>query len=180
MQQAANRIIICGGNGAGKSTLGKSLAEALDYQFMNIEDYYFPKTNNNYSYAVSRTREEVSRLLLEDMLKYEHFILASVKGDYGEEVESMFTHAILIHVPKEIRIERVKDRSFRKFGSRMLPGGDLYEKEKAFLDMVENRPETVAEDWLKSTSLPVIHVDGTKPVAYNIDEIMRQGEKRWH
>lgn len=179
MKQTANRIIICGGNGTGKSTLGKSLAEALDYQFMDIEDYYFPKTNNNYSYAVSRTREEVSGLLLEDMRKYEHFILASVKGDYGEEVESMFTRAILIHVPREVRIERVKDRSFRKFGSRMLPGGDLYEKEKAFLEMVENRPETAAENWLESTSLSVIHVDGMKPVAYNIEEIMRQGGRMW-
>ena len=40
---------------------------------------------------------------------------------------------------------------------------------------VENRSETVAEDWLESTSLPVIQVDGTKPVAYNVEEIMRQG-----
>lgn len=35
------------------------------------------------------------------------------------------------------RIQRVKDRSFQKFDSRMLPGGDLYEKEKAFLEMAE-------------------------------------------
>jgi len=169
MWDVANRIIICGGNGAGKSTLGKSLAKALDYQFMDIEDYYFPKTNENYPYAVSRTKEEVSRLLLEDMRRYEHFMLASVKGDYGREVESMFTCAILIHVPREIRIGRVRDRSFQKFGSRMLPGGDLYEKEKVFLEMVEKRPEAAAEDWLRSTSLPVIQVDGTKSVAYNTE-----------
>lgn len=171
MPKIANRIIICGGNGAGKSTFGKSLAEALGYHFMDIEDYYFPKTDKNYLYAAARTREEVGRLLLEDMQKYEHFILASVKGDYGAEVESQFNCAVLLHVPKEIRMQRVKDRSFQKFGSRMLPGGDLYEKEKAFLEMTENRPDAMAEDWLRSTSIPVIRLDGTKPVTYNIEEV---------
>lgn len=173
MLNTANRIIICGGNGAGKSTFGKSLAEAMGYQFRDIEDYYFPKTDGNYLYAVTRTREEVGRLLLEDMRKYEHFILASVKGDYGIEVESQFNCAILLHVPKEIRMQRVKDRSFQKFGSRMLPGGDLYEKEKAFLEMVENRSETMAEDWLDATSLPVIRLDGTKSAAHNIEQVWR-------
>lgn len=69
------------------------------------------------------------------------------------------------------RIQRVKDRSFQKFDSRMLPGGDLYEKEKAFLEMAENRPDAMAENWLKSTSIPVIRLDGTKPVTYNIEEV---------
>ncbi len=49
-------------NGAGKSTFGKSLAETLGYQFRDIEDYYFPKTDENYLYAAARTREEVGRL----------------------------------------------------------------------------------------------------------------------
>ncbi len=30
-------------------------------------------------------------------------------------------------VPRDIRLQRVKDRSFRKFGNRMLSGGDLFE-----------------------------------------------------
>lgn len=36
---------------------------------------------------------------------------------------------------KEIRIQRVKSRSFQKFGKRILLGGDLYEKEKQFFDI---------------------------------------------
>ena len=40
-----NIILVCGLNGAGKSTLGKALAEALHYQFIDIEDIYFPKDN---------------------------------------------------------------------------------------------------------------------------------------
>ena len=169
-----NKIIICGGNGAGKSTLGKVLADKLNYKFMDIEDYYFPKSKSDYPYDTARTREEVSALLLEDMKKYPDFILASVKGDYGEAVISLFTYAVWINVPKDIRLERVRERSFQKFGDRILPGGNLYEKEKKFLDMVQNRSEQDVENWLKSTNIPVIQVNGTNTVPHNIEIIINK------
>ncbi len=167
-----NRVIVCGGNGAGKSTLGKTLAEAMGYKFADIEDYYFDKTDPDYRYASARTRDQVSELLLEDMKQYPEFVLASVTGNYGDEIVSMFTGAVWISVPKDIRMKRVKDRSFQKFGDRIFPGGDLYEKEKRFFDMVEHRREEDVEDWLKSLRVPVIRVDGTKPVDHNVEEIM--------
>ena len=167
-----NKIIICGGNGAGKSTLGKALADKLNYKFIDIEDYYFPKSESDYPYDSARAREEVSALLLEDMKKYSNFILASVKGDYGEEVISLFAYAVWINVPKDIRLKRVRERSFQKFGDRILPDGDLYEKEKKFLDMVQNRSEQDVENWLESTRIPVIQVDGTNTVSQNIEIII--------
>lgn len=36
-------------------------------------------------------------------------------------------------VPEEIRIERVKNRSFQKLGNKMLFGGNLYKQEERFL-----------------------------------------------
>ena len=168
-----NRIIVCGGNGAGKSTLGKQLAQKLNYKFMDIEDYYFPKTDANYIYSTARSREEVSSLLLEDMKRHKNFILASVKGDYGDEIVSMFTCGVYINMPRDIRLKRVRDRAFGKFGDRMLPGGDLYEREQRFFDMVERRPEQYVEDWLKSLSIPIITIDGTKSVDFNVEVVLR-------
>ncbi len=46
------RIIVCGLNGAGKSTLGRALAGQLHYEFRDIEDYFFPKTDDKYEYRV--------------------------------------------------------------------------------------------------------------------------------
>ena len=63
-------------------------------------------------------------------------------------------------------------RSYMKFGERMLPGGDLYEKEEQWFKLVESRPENYAEEWLKTMDCPVIRVDGTKPVDVNIDYIL--------
>lgn len=49
-----------------------------------------------------------------------------------------FQYAVVIDVPKGIRIQRVKNRSFQKFGKRMLSGGDLYEQEEHFFDFVKS------------------------------------------
>lgn len=129
-------IIMCGLNGTGKSTLGKALAEKLNFYFIDNEDLYFPKTDPNYIYASPRTREEVENLLFSEIRAHENFVFASVKGDYGEAIYPFFQYAVLIDVPKDIRIQRVKNRSFQKFGKRIFPGGDLHEQEERFFGFV--------------------------------------------
>ena len=173
----SNMIIVCGGNGAGKSTLGKRLAEDLGWTFKDIEEYYIPINNAEYNYSEARTKEEVSKLLLADMKEYENFVLASVKGEFGSEVSKLFTCAILIEVPKELRMERVRERSNQKFGDRMLQGGDLYEKEEQFFDMVEKRPEDYTTEWLEIVDMPIIRVDGTKAIEDNVVKIKEELRK---
>lgn len=167
-------IIICGSNGAGKSTVGKALAKELGFCFIDIEDLYFPKTDPHYIYTSPRTRREVEQLLFSEIKAHKDFVLASVKGDYGDDICQFFRYAVLINVPKDIRLQRVQERSFHKFGSRMLPGGDLYEQEENFFDLVRSRAENTVEEWVRSLSCPVIRVDGTKPVNENVKLIIER------
>lgn len=167
-------ILVCGLNGAGKSTLGKALAEQLGFYFLDNEDLYFPKTDPAYLYASPRTREEVEQLLWKELRARENFVFAAVKGDYGDALYPFFRYAVLIHVPRELRLQRVKSRSYQKFGTRMLPGGDLYEREHAFFAFAASRAENTVEEWVSSLSCPVIRVDGTKPAAENAAFIIRQ------
>lgn len=169
-------IIICGLNGVGKSTLGKALAEKLHFYFIDNEDLYFPKTDLDYLYARPRTRGEVGKLLLQEIKAHENFVFASVKGDYGEAVYPFFQYAVLIDAPKDIRIARVKNRSFEKFGNRILLGGDLYEQEERFFDLAKSRAENTVEEWVQCLDCPVIRIDGTKPIAENINFIIGQIE----
>jgi len=69
-----------------------------------------------------------------------------------------------------------RNRSYMKFGERMLPGGDLYEKEEQWFKLVESRPENYAEEWLKTMECSVIRVDGTKAVCENVEYILEQIE----
>lgn len=167
-------ILVCGLNGAGKSTLGKALADKLHFYFIDNEDLYFPKTDPLYTYASPRSREEVEKILSDELMAHENFVFASVKGDYGETIRSFFQYIILIAVPKDIRIQRVRNRSFQKFGHRMLPGGDLFEQEEHFFDFVKSRRENSVEEWVQSMDCPIIRIDGMKPIDENIKFIIEQ------
>ena len=165
-------IVICGLNGAGKSTLGKALAERLHFHFIDAEDLCFPKTDPAHIYADPRTHEEIEKLLFNEIKRHENFVFASVKGDYGEAICPFFNIVVWMDVPKKIRIERVKERSFRQFGNRMLFGGDLYEQEERFFALVRSKAEDTVEKWMQSLSCPIIRMDGTKPVEENIDLVI--------
>lgn len=153
------RIILCGGNGAGKSTLGRRLAERLGWPFFDIETYYFPAAGAEDPYEAPRTREEAAGFLLADLRSNPRCILAAVKGSYGPEVEGLFTCAVLLSAPRELRLERVRRRSYQRFGDRMLPGGDLWEREERFFRTAESFSPRDVEAWLETVDIPVLWVD---------------------
>ena len=166
-------ILICGLNGAGKSTLGKALAEKLGYYFIDSEDLYFSKHNDDYSLSAQRTDKEAKEILFNKIKEHKDFVLSSVTGNYGESFYSFINYVILLDVPKEIRLQRVKNRSYQKFGNRMLPNGDLYEQEEAFFNFVNSWNENTVEEWTKTLNCPVIKLDGTKPIEENINYIIQ-------
>ncbi len=171
-------ILICGLNGSGKSTVGKALARRIGYRLIDVEDLYFPKDDTNYKYGKPRGKEEVISILNAMIEENSQFVFAAVKGDYGEKLIEAIDLAIVIDVPKEIRLKRVYDRSYEKYKDRILPGGDLYEKENAFFSAVESRPDNFVTEWLEKTAnCPVINIDGTLPVEKNVNYLVEALEK---
>ena len=162
-------IQICGLNGCGKSTLGKALAERIGFHFIDNEHLYFSRPNADDPYANPKSRTEVERLLREEVSRYPDFVFSAVKGDYGNDLT--YNYVVVIEVPKEIRLQRVRNRSFQKFGNRILMGGDLHEQEEAFFRMVDSRQDAFVENWLQKVSCPIIRVDGTKPIEENVEYI---------
>ena len=171
-------ILICGLNGAGKSTIGSMLAKRMSLPFIDNEDVYFPKTDSSYAYSNPRSDAEVIRILETFIDKYDRFVFAAVKGDYGEKLLSKLDCVILVEAPKETRIERVKRRSAQRFGDRILPGGDLSQKENEWFERVESRPENYVSTWLADSHLtcPIIRVDGTRPVEENVELLLNKLE----
>lgn len=165
------RIIVCGLNGTGKSTLGKALSKKLGFHFVDVEDLYFPEAGMDDRYAFSRTREEVNRLLISRFQTYEDIVFSAVKGDYGGV---MFDYCIILAAPKEVRLQRVKQRSFASFGGRVLPGGDLYEREKSFWGLVQSRQEYFVENWAATLRCPIIRVNTERSIGENVSFLAAQ------
>jgi len=166
-------IQICGLNGCGKSTLGRALAERMDFHFIDNENLYFSKTDTDGPYTNPKSRSDVERLLIEEVSKYPNFVFSAVKGDYGKDIIPMYNYVVVIEVPKEIRSQRVRNRSYQKFGNRILMGGDLHNQEEAFFQMVDSREDDYIADWLQKVSCPIIRVDGTKTIEDNVEYILQ-------
>ena len=167
-------IQICGLNGSGKSTLGRALAERLGFYFIDSENLCFSQNNADETYANPKPQEAIEKLLMKEVSENPNFVFAAVKGDYGKEIVPMYNYVVMVDVPKTIRLQRVRKRSFQKFGYRMLIDEDLYKREEAFFQMVESRKEDYVERWLKTLKCPIIRVDGTNAVDGNLEYIIKQ------
>ncbi len=175
MEKTKNIILVCGLNGVGKSTFAKALAKEINYRFVDIEDVYFSKQDNpNYPYEKSRSYDEVVSMLHDITGKGENIVLASVTGHFGDVFISWIKCAICIEVPRAIRLQRVRDRSYKQFGERCCEGGEFYEQRKSFHAFCESRDEQLVEKWLSNLSCPIIRLDGTLPIDDNVDFVVEK------
>ena len=171
-------ILVCGCNGCGKSTLGRMLAERLGVRFLDIEDYFFPKKDLDYPYRGSRSRQEAVALLTADTAGEEPFVLAAVKGDLGPEMEARFACIVLLTAPEDVRAKRVRERSFGRFGERMLPGGDLYQAEEGFFRTAAALSPGDVTRWANTLSCPIIGIDSNRPAGEILEEIIERLPRR--
>ena len=165
-------IIVFGANGAGKTTLGHELARLLSFRRMDVEDYCFEESEIPYSKP--RTREEYMELMLADIEKYKSFVISAVIGDFGDVIPQYYRLAVYMTAPYNLRMKRVKKRSYERYGARTTEGGDMYEQEREFFDFVASRPLSVIDKWAETLTCPVIRVDGTVDWRENAVKIAEQ------
>ena len=152
-------IIVFGANGSGKTTLGRELARRLNFKHMDIEDYHFEKSN--IPYTVERSRENCIRLMLADIEKHKSFVISAVTGDFCETIEQFYKLAVYITAPHELRMERIKRRSYEQHGTRIQKDGDMYHQHQRFIDFAASRSLSRIDQWAETLACPIIQIDGT-------------------
>lgn len=123
-------------------------------------------------FSMPRTKEEVQRGILRALAENPRFILSGVTMNWCEEILAKIEIAFWVCAPLEVRLQRIGDREERRFGARVLPGGDMYEQQKAFCEMVQGRNPKAAEQTALMLRCPVYPLDGTLPVGENVARIM--------
>ena len=184
-------VAILGLNGAGKSTLAHALAQALGAFELDGEDYYFPHQREDRRWALDHEgaglpgnretlpfahpvpKEQAAAALLRDALAHPNYVLSSVRLSWGPEVNALLSLAVVLETPTEERQRRLQHREEKRFGDRVLPGGDLAAQQAEFQALAAARTSKEIEDSLRGLSCPVLHLDGTRPVAENLEKIRR-------
>lgn len=170
-----NGIIIFGAPGSGKTTLGKELARQLNFQHLDLDDYYWCWNVEVIPFTIFRPREEIIEHLMRDISKYPYFVMSGSMGSIRGLFNALFGLAVFVMVPTATRMERLRAREFDMFRERILVGGDMYEQNIKFLDEAARydmgEPPQVClkqhKKWAAELSCPVLNVDGTKDIAEN-------------
>lgn len=164
-------IVLVGLNGAGKSTFGRYAAQELGWDFFEVEDYWF-KTKHDYQNP--REAEEASSLLLQDIKKAKKgFIIGGNIASLSKDLLHELSLIVYVKVEKKIRVERVLQRELLIFGD--LEARDpLYDERQQFLNFVKNRKDDTLVQWLETTNLPVLAMDGTLPFKENLAILLEE------
>ena len=184
-----NGIAFLGLNGSGKSTLTHALSKQTGYFEMDVEDYYFPQQRDSRRLALEnnsviendqldelpfsnpRTKNEVQTAIMESIKAHPRFIISGVTMNWCDEILSRIDIAFWIQTPLEERLKRIQGREEKRFGLRVLDGGDMFEQQIEFREMVKNRNLKEVEECAMKLVCPVIVIDGTLSVIHNLEKI---------
>lgn len=165
------RIHITGASGSGTSTLARAIANRLESQAFDTDDFYWLPTDPPFS-AKRLIGERIS-LMQSMFLPRSDWVLSGSLHTWGAPAMERVTHVIFVTLPAAQRLARLRARERRRFGGRIGPGGDLEAAHRGFLEWAmgydepgnEGRSRDAHERWLATLSVPVIRVDGGRPVA---------------
>ena len=160
-------IHIFGASGSGTSTLGRALAEKTGFRFMDTDDYYWLPAEP--MYTLKRPIPKRLALMARDLDECSDAVLSGSLAGWGDPLIPRFTLAVRLVTPTPVRMERLKQREYARYGRRILPGGDLFEQSQAFLAWAAQyddglpplRSRALHDLWQQKLSCPLLTLDGT-------------------
>lgn len=165
-------IHIYGASGSGTSTLGRALAEAMHLIFMDSDDYFWLPTDP--PFTQKRPIPERLALMQSDIdAAPKGVVISGSLTDWGDPLMHRFTHAIRVVTPTAVRLERLHQREYARFGARIREGGDMHAAHLEFLDWASRydtgdasmRSKACHDAWETQLSCPITRVDGTEELA---------------
>ena len=97
--------------------------------------------------------------------------------NWKEYILSAIDVAFILEVPTNERVKRVQQREEIRFGARVMTGGDMYEQQKEFRDIITNRSSQSVEESANRLRCKKVKLDGTKSIDENVSVIMRTLEE---
>ena len=172
-------IHIFGASGSGTTTLGRAIADRNGYRFLDSDDYLWLPTDPQYT--TKRPSEERLALLEGDIDASDGAVVSGSLVGWGDPLIPRFTLAVRLVVPHDVRMARIERRELDRYGDRILPGGDMYQIHRDFLQWAagyEDGPATMRSRamhdlWQQKLTCPLLTLDGTRSVEDLVNEVLK-------
>ena len=172
-------IHIFGASGSGTTTLGRAIADRTGYRFLDSDDYLWLPTDPQYT--TKRPSEERVALLERDIDASGGAVVSGSLVGWGDALMDRFTLAVRLVVPHDVRMARLERRECQRYGDRILPGGDMCQIHRDFLQWAagyEDGPATMRSRamhdlWQQKLSCPLLTLDGTRPVEELVEAVLQ-------
>ena len=170
-------IHIFGAAGSGTSTLGHALHERFGYSQIDTDDFFWLPTDP--PFTRKRPVEERVTLITGEIAKYRNVVISGSLCGWGDVLIPRFDLVIRLSVPVEVRLSRIKEREFRRFGEHILPNGDMYHKHQKFLlwsseydtGNTSMRSKAMHDEWQSKLTCRCLTLNGPMPIDKLINQI---------
>ena len=174
---AKNVIHIFGASGSGTSTLGRRICSELGFRLMDTDDYFWLPTDP--MFTAKRDVDERLSMMRRDIQSAQNVVISGSLTGWGDPLIPLFTLAIRLNTPTELRIARLRRRESEAFGARVAPGGDMYAEHQAFLDWaaaydtggLTMRSKAQHDAWQKLLPCALLVLSGAVDPGANLERI---------
>ena len=163
-------IHIFGASGSGTTTLANKLTEKLPHRHIDSDDFFW-KTK----YTKANPRDIRLNLLRKELDFYENWILSGAVIDWGNPLIPLLDLVIFISVSNEIRLKRLYEREYKRYGDAISPAGNKNNEFKEFMEWankyetggIEVRSRHQQMSWLNDLSCTILEIYGDNSVDAN-------------
>lgn len=158
-------IHIFGASGSGVTTLGRALSAESGYPYFDSDDYFWEPTEPPYTNKRNATvRNEMMRAAL---LSTSNWIVGGSVVNWGNDVFPVFDLVVFLHLPKAVRMQRLMQREFERYGEVIYTNEQRAKTYKDFLAWagdydentgLANRTLQAHEQWLAACASPVLRL----------------------
>jgi adenylate kinase family enzyme len=175
------RVGITGASGCGVTTLGGALAERLGAVHIDADDHFWVATDP--PYRVKRDVPERLARIRAEQAGTGRWVLSGTLDGWAEPVSLGAELIVFLQVPTPVRLDRLRRREQARFGDALLPGGTMHETHVEFIEWASRYEDATLpgrnlprhEQWLAGLGVPVLRLDGTRPVAELVEAVLARG-----
>ena len=160
-----------GASGSGTTTLANALAAELNYDHLDVDEYYWKKTNPPFLFKVPVAKRK--RALSSDFEASHHVVLSGSLVSWGEEWKTAFDLIIFLSLEPHIRMSRLKTRELERYGKQLEFDETIKKQSANFLEWAaqyddpnfDGRSLGLHEAWLNEINCPVLRLSSSEDVS---------------